>query len=524
MRAAAALLAALCAAAPLSALELEAELGLGGGAALGRYAPLRIGAAGAPPSSVLELRELGAGGREGPVLRFDPSRYPEFELPLLLSSPSEEFLLELRLQGIPLASRRILPPPRLAAGQLVLGPGLPAPALASLGRALEPFEPLIALDAPLRELPALPLDYDGVAGIAMADPGALLSPAQVEALRSWLASGGRLLLFSALPAGLGLAGALGLPATEGESPLGLGGLRSYAASLAELGRGEDPAFWREALHLEPYGADSRIAAGRLPDTAGLLPELPSPLFALELPVALLGLLWAALLALFAGRRRGLAPMALVSAAAAALALGAAPALQGGRQGLSLGWTRALAFADGSALVELGVAPLKPRGWAALLPFARGRELGFGLGEGGRAGLSAEGSLLSLSTRGLPAYAPRSRAAAEAEFLGWLGPEGVTAATKEGLSRRDGAYLARVGNEGGARRGWLRGGAAGWSAAEEPAALLGRDEPWARRLLEAYPRLDFVFLRAESGLPSPSLAGGRAGAALLAYVFDGELRP
>ncbi len=91
-------------------------------------------------------------------------------------------------------------------GHLILTVNLPAryqqavgPALSSSGPVLSAaygYEPVLVIPVEFSALPVSALAYDGVSALLVSGDLAVLNPLQAQALRSWLAGGGSLLLFS----------------------------------------------------------------------------------------------------------------------------------------------------------------------------------------------------------------------------------------------------------------------------------------------------------------------------------------
>ncbi|HTX73155.1 MAG TPA: hypothetical protein VMC79_10045 [Rectinemataceae bacterium] len=529
MRARSALLAAfLLQAAALWPLTLEAELGFDGVVASGRWAPLRISCPGAPAGSVLELRRVDSDGGETAVERFDPARYPELECPVPIRSLKSRFVLRLISGGAIRAQSSLAPSPASMPAQLLLALDLPPEALAAMTQTLQPREPVLAREIGAGQLPALALELDGVAGIVLGDTNVDLSPAQADALLTWLHSGGHLVVFG----GPGPA-ALALPEGAGETRLGLGGVLRIAARPEDLDSLRQPAFWREALRLLPFDQDSRIAAGRLPDSYGLLPDPTSPVTSLSPWPLALCLGYALSLLLCLRLRRGLTLAILLSLTASTLILLsslASPrdsAERGGRGFLEAagaraqGEARALVFDDGSVLEELRLTAFRPSGWEPLLTLSRARGFSFAPMPGEAGTFKAAASALEHGGR-LALLSPRPGAGGNSEFLAWSGPgRSPAAALRERVAGRGVAAVFASGRKPGS---WYESSGAGWKALGKTPSLLGRDESWARSLVRDYPDLDFVFARSAELFPrSGPFAPAGEGGLVVIPLPRGELK-
>ena len=69
----------------------------------------------------------------------------------------------------------------------------------SISHALFPEESIQVKSINLEDLSSIGLNYDCVSAIVLSDPGITLTPAQINALKFWIAGGGQFVIFNLLP-------------------------------------------------------------------------------------------------------------------------------------------------------------------------------------------------------------------------------------------------------------------------------------------------------------------------------------
>lgn len=263
------LIAAIVLASPFFAAEagatalLEASLGFSGYSVPGKWAPLWLRCEGAPPSARIVVTRIDEKGIESGSESF-PAALGRIECPLWTGDGLAYARVRLVSGGRDLAEARVDARAKGFPGHLILACALSARDRLDIASALMPEEPMMAVPVSPSDLPSNGLDYDGVGALAIDETeggafskGALgLSAPQREALRAWIASGGRLLALS----GQGRSAVLlelGLEEGAGRAAYGLGSYRSHPAKALREGSAGSQAFWREALELEPYDPSSR---------------------------------------------------------------------------------------------------------------------------------------------------------------------------------------------------------------------------------------------------------------------------
>lgn len=527
------LLALLCATQGLSALGFTVDLGWGGRAVPGRWLPLRLSLDGGPADAVVDVTRLDADGGEGATETFIPGGQGEVECPVFIDPAFPTLRIRVLSGKEVLAERLVFPLARSFPGHVVLAVGLPDAALRGLALALEPLEPVLAVKAGTRDLPALALELDAVAGIAMRDTGDVLSPSQKAALSSWVAAGGRVLVLGARPGGLAEGLGCPPPAAGGRafSAQGYGAVVALAGQASPSSGLDGGAFWRRELGLEPFGADRRISAGRLARVSGPAPSVPSRLFSLDPLLAALAAAWVLALVLLQRSRRGFLLSAVLSAILAVAALPAARALDAARLGLSHASTRVLILPDGSFLAENTLSALNPT-WTldpgGLVP-ARSLSFSTEAGEAGHVGPGAMPPRLvhdgPVATSSILRYGRSST-----ELVTMTGPRpNRPAASASAFATRAGSAIVLV--RGGKPGLWYLPSVRGWTESRLEPAFLSWDSAWVATLRDEYPDYDFAVGRSEAGPSAPAglagmrlrIAGGRAPTVLwaVAYRRDSE---
>ncbi|MGE5604710.1 MAG: hypothetical protein ACM3YE_03350, partial [Bacteroidota bacterium] len=153
------------------------------------------------------------------------------------------------------------PEMKLFPGNLVLAINMPASAQQAIERALLPAESVLVAPVDIADLPGTPLNYDGVNGLVLSDPGPVFTPVQVQALKAWLAGGGRIVLGRVRPGQDSLLTALGIRTANKEQsfyPIGFGGVTALQDELALTA-----SQWRNLLNLKPYPEITRLTVNRI---------------------------------------------------------------------------------------------------------------------------------------------------------------------------------------------------------------------------------------------------------------------
>lgn len=260
-------------------------MGVGSLVAPGAWTPLRTEAPADTGPWVLEVRAVSVSGAESEAVAYPHPAGGVFEDPLYVADATRSLKLRFLSGGLVKEELSLPLAGRLFPGHLLAVDGLGAGARAALSEVLLPQEPVRLVSAPPALWPASPLSYGGLSALVVADPGPVLSPAQLKALRAWISSGGRLLVVSPRP------GQGSLAAQVGEVP-GWGRVLTPQAPGA--------SDWSGLLGLRPYGEERLLGTDFAPPARGL-PARGTP----EAPAAIALLAgWAGLGSLILVLRRG----------------------------------------------------------------------------------------------------------------------------------------------------------------------------------------------------------------------------
>lgn len=153
---------------------------------------------------------------------------------------------------------------KLFPGNLILTVKAPSATQQLIEKSLLPAETVLVVPIRLTDLPGAALNYDGVSGLVLSDPGPVLKPLQVQALKTWLAGGGRMALGATRSGQDSLLSILGINLENRERsfyPMGFGGITVFRSGFNDLK--QNAADWRELLNLKPYTELSRLMVGRL---------------------------------------------------------------------------------------------------------------------------------------------------------------------------------------------------------------------------------------------------------------------
>ena len=258
--------ASLAAAAPVSGqASIRASIGFSGWVVPARWLPLTVDLDGGLPGAVLEIRRSREAGGPPAVDRFTVGLAGHLEVPVFVDENARRMELRL-LSGTTLLARRELAPlDRVFAGHVILAVGLSVAEQATLGRILFPREPVQVVGLSLAELPSSLLSLDAVSALVLRSPGHDPNPAQLAALRPWLAAGGRLVVLDAVSEGWQASlGAREAPIQSMAGgvvhDLGLGRLVELPPGPGDAVVRLDVFGWREILELPIFDRFSRLTA------------------------------------------------------------------------------------------------------------------------------------------------------------------------------------------------------------------------------------------------------------------------
>jgi hypothetical protein len=500
----AALAAAPCAAA---SARLSASLGFAGTVVPGRWNPLWARCDGEPGEAEIVVVLLSEDGSAIGAESFPCRDGLRVECPVMVDERLRSVSVRLVSSGQILAEEKVPARAKLFPGHVALVVGEGFDAEIAISSALYPSEPVQAISLGLSDLPSMGLDYDAVSAIAIRDPGRALTPAQRDAMASWIAGGGRLAVTKARAAAESIVGLIAGPSERAPSTLslGLGSIVLVGEGEAGEGPGETERRWKAALALSPYGQAERLTASRAFKSPADSFSKGSESTRAEIVILAALALWAGV-AVLASRNRRKSIVPVVAAAAASLAFAAAGAAgldsmlrRGARSS-----ARALVLpGEGFAIASIGVRTSfgDSRRDFASVAAARGLEVGYGslegglMGAGNGAGFEWSHSLprSSLSLRSSSRDALDLCGVLEPGVLAGSGfPAGALASARslELPELESPGRLAFV-SAGPAEASWLSRKGGRWVAEESFPSWLGPDAAWIDALRSLAPGRSFL---------------------------------
>ncbi|HEX7712414.1 MAG TPA: DUF4350 domain-containing protein [Bacillota bacterium] len=255
--------------------ELSVGLGYSGYLVPGCWMPLRIQVQGAPENAAVEINKLSEDQAHLAAERYPYRGESRLESPLFIDDDFSGVRIRL-LAGSEVLAVEELERANIFPGHLVLTLNLPVPLQKAIGTVLLPREPVLVVPVSVTDLPDSEFNYSGVSRLVMVDPGPVLNPAQLQAVRSWLAGGGRLILYAPQDGNESLAqqltGRMGpLAALKNSGKViqtGLGTVKILPATAREDPQAYQGGYWRQLLNIGPYGDNAPLTvAGSFMDSA-----------------------------------------------------------------------------------------------------------------------------------------------------------------------------------------------------------------------------------------------------------------
>jgi hypothetical protein len=264
-------------------IQIVTTLGYNGYIIPEHWVPLQIQLKGMNESSarIEIIREDRTGARFERIESFLLHGVNRAEFPVFAAENIKSITVRVLTGDQLLAEQALDMKSKVFPGHLVLTANIPAIETQSIEQSLLPIEPVMAVPVNIRDLPNMGLDYDGISCLVLNDPEPVFSPAQLKALRYWLAGGGKLVVFGMDQGTMNILSTLGvqrinpvkglsgilktdipmvdIPITD--IPLGLGNIRVIRNRFPENLPGGNIGFWRKWLALKPYHETARLTAG-----------------------------------------------------------------------------------------------------------------------------------------------------------------------------------------------------------------------------------------------------------------------
>lgn len=244
-------------------VSLKLKAGFGGYLVPGTVMPVVVELNRPVPAGQLEIISSTQEGAFSIIDSFPAQNWKRIEASVFIK---ENSLLKVRLFSGEkmLVETGLDPETKIFPGNLVLAVKPQASVEQAIERALLPAEPVLVMPVEIADLPGAPLNYDGVSGIILSDPGPVFNPLQVQALKVWLAGGGRLVLDGVRSGPNSLLAALGIQAADSERsyyPVGFGGITAFRDELVRLNPA--PSQWRDLLNLKTYTETTRLTVNKI---------------------------------------------------------------------------------------------------------------------------------------------------------------------------------------------------------------------------------------------------------------------
>ncbi len=245
-------------------VTLNARVGFGGYLVPGAVMPVMVEMNRTVADGRLEIIGKDQTGAFSIIHRFPVQNSKRVEASVFINETYHA--LKLRLISGPdlLIETKLAPELKIFPGNLVLTVQTPASAQQAIERALLPAEPVLVVPLGIADLPGTALNYDGVSGLALSDPGPVLTPIQIGALKAWLAIGGRMVLGGVRSGQNSLLAALGIDAIDRWQSfyaVGFGGITVFREEFADLK--QEASQWQGLLNLKPYSDLSRLRINRI---------------------------------------------------------------------------------------------------------------------------------------------------------------------------------------------------------------------------------------------------------------------
>lgn len=245
-------------------VNLRTRVGFGGYLVPGTIMPVQVEINRTVAAGRLEIISPGEAGAFSIIDSFPVQNSKRIEASVFINEKVNNLKIRLISGDQILVETGLNPAPKMFPGNLILTVKAPAAAQHAIERALLPAEPVLVAPLQITDLPGTALNYDGVSGLALSDPGPVLTPVQVEALKVWLAGGGRMALGAARSGQSSLLSVLGIDAEVSEwsfYPVGFGGITAFRGEFTGLKQSAPE--WRGLLNLRPYTEISRLMVSRL---------------------------------------------------------------------------------------------------------------------------------------------------------------------------------------------------------------------------------------------------------------------
>jgi hypothetical protein len=246
-------------------LMFDVKFGFGGYCVPGYWAPLSIKINQDIKSGTIEIERINYGNNTVKDI-FPCIKNNTVECPVLVDENANGLKVRLFSGKELLIERDINPNEKIFPGHIILTNKMNSRIQQAISHCLFPDEPVAVVQVNTGELPSVAQDYDCISAVIMPDPGILITPAQLKALKFWVDCGGRLIMFDLLPGDESLLGKFEGKASPGKNSVSVesvyGKITGFydEASLTDFCYKADE--WRKILDIKPFVYNSRLTMSK----------------------------------------------------------------------------------------------------------------------------------------------------------------------------------------------------------------------------------------------------------------------
>ena len=248
--------------------QFEMNLGYGGYTVPGYWTPLFIKSNQNIKSGSIEIERIN-NSKNAPVEIFPITKNSMVECPVLINENFGGIIVRMYSGKEMLIERTIKANEKIFPGHIILTIDMNSRIQQALTHSLFPYEPVLTIPFNMEDLPSNGLSYDSISAVVMPDPGIRLTPSQTDALKYWIAGGGKLVLFGLNPGEESITNILSpgnlYKEKDGYIEIRQGYGKIYGFNK-EAGMSEQALYgseWKKILELEPYTHNLRFTSSKM---------------------------------------------------------------------------------------------------------------------------------------------------------------------------------------------------------------------------------------------------------------------
>lgn len=246
--------------------QYEIKYGFGGYSVPGYWAPLYIKINQNIKSGRIEIERKNNSNIFSKEI-FPCSKNNTIECPVLFDENIASIVIRLYSYNELLIERTINIDEKIFPGHIILTNGMNSMIQQSIARSLFPEEPVQVISINLEDLPTVGINYDCVTALVISDPGILLNPSQLNALKYWISGGGQIVVFDLLSESNTILNKLGGEVLSSNKYKVIGSGYGKIFGFNEDAESSDIGFksseWQKLLELKPYGQNPRLTASKI---------------------------------------------------------------------------------------------------------------------------------------------------------------------------------------------------------------------------------------------------------------------